>query len=1415
MTTACSLRRIGIGIVTLCLVCNGLAPFYFPLALAQSGPPQITAVSIKNNTLSVKGRNFTGAAKVEIDGRALADSKSDTTGSKLKSKQGGALSAGSYIVTVRNGDNQRSAPAIFDFQTTQTPKVSLSLTAASLRLPVGATLQLAVSAKDAAGGELTGVSYSWQSANGSVASVDQSGLVRGLQSGTSRITVSALRNQTAVDVTIEGGAPGPAASVSVVPSTPVLNENGSLQLKAEVRDANGQVLSNVPGTWSSDNEALVTVDANGGLAKAVRRGFAAVTVRAGNVQDTVSIAVVKVEKGNPDAFVGPGEVRVDLANRVYQTDLARQVVLRGEFGKPLQLYSGATGVKGMADGKLLEARYNGPLGIGVDNQGGQVFIADTANQVVRMLRPDGQVGTLAGVAGQSGYRDGPVAQALFNSPRGSAVAGDGNVYVADSNNQVIRKIDMRTMMVSTLAGKPGATGATDGSGANAQFNQPQSLALDSQNRSLVVADTGNGRVRLVSLDGQVTTVGVLGNNRKVGAKSGSKGLTVAPQADAFTFTAPQSVSVDGIGTIYVSDATGVKVIPRPGGKVQSPIELAENASLGSVSGVAVTTIEGTFAGGTKANAVLVNSQTGAGNQLLRVTVGVPFINRLSQDSAFLGEETEITATGVNFTPDVQLVLDGIPVKDFKFVKSTELRFKIPAAAESGLRTLTILGRGGSRQRPFFIQPVPVAALSQNQITTLAGGTTYIGDGGDSGNCSLAGPGGLAVDSDGNLLLADRFNHRLRRVDAETNLITTVAGRGTAGSEGDGNLAVSALLNLPEGVALDADGNMYVSDAGNARIRRIDAKNQTITTIAGGSQGFGGDNGPALQAKLNGPAGLAFDRDGNLFVADADNHRVRRIDAKTRVITTVAGTGEAGFSGDGGAAAAARLNHPTDVAIDRLGNLFVADENNQRIRRISEHGTISTVIGTGTAGGSGLVTSGKIAPTALTLNFPHSVEFHPFGFLLVADTWNHCVRAVEYNFNTGELGNASTFAGQDNSPGFAGDGRTATDGLLQRPTHIAVDGAGNLFISDSLNNRIRRVSGATLVLGTFVGTGSLDYLADGSPANQSRLITPQGITLDGNRNLFICEPEVGRVRRMDPTTGALFAFAGKFDLDVNGDNGESVPALQASLARPGYAAADSLGNLFITDEAKGVIYQVGSLSGSLQVVAGNPNGSLENGVPALNARLVAPRGCAIGPDGNLYFADSGTHRIRRLVMSSGVIETVVGSGNTGFAGDGGPASAARLSSPTNLAFDKNGNLLIADTGNHRIRRATADLSNRNLLAFTEIVTVAGNGQAGFNGDGAAPTAASLNAPTAVAVDGDGRLVIADRDNNRVRLVDGNVVTTLAGNGQSGAAADGVRAAQSALNRPVDVTIDSDGNLLVSEQGSSRVRLVRSVLTPVRK
>ncbi len=653
------------------------------------------------------------------------------------------------------------------------------------------------------------------------------------------------------------------------------------------------------------------------------------------------------------------------------------------------------------------------------------------------------------------------------------------------------------------------------------------------------------------------------------------------------------------------------------------------------------------------------------------------------------------------------------------------------------------------------------------ISTFAGGGLPMNVPGSS--ASIGAPLGVAVDAAGDVFLSS-VDNTVFRVDAKTGAVTVVAGSGTAGFSGDNGPAASAQLNTPVAVAVDSAGNVYIADWDNERIRKV--SNGVITTVAGnGTYGFSGDNGPATSAQLFLPSGVAVDSSGNLYIADSNNNRIRKV--SNGVITTVAGNGTYGFSGDNGPATSAELYNPEGVAVDSAGSLYIADTINNRIRKVSS-GVITTVAGNGTAGFSG----DNIPATSAEFGSPSGLAVDSVGNLYIAD--GDRIRKVSNGVITTVVGNGTS--------GLSGDNGPAISAELGSASGVAVDSAGNLYIADYANFRIRRVSNG--VIATIAGSGTTSFSGDNGPAASAQLYDPAGVAADSAGNLYIADSFNNRVRRV--SNGVITTVAGNGTPGFSGDNG---PASNAQLSDPFGVAVDAAGSLYIADTGNNRIRKVSN--GVIATVAGSGIfGFNGDNIPATSAQLTSPRGVAVDSAGNLYIADTDGARIRKV--SNGVITTVAGVGTNyfgGFGGDNGPATSAQLASPEGVAVDSAGDIYIADTLNARIRKVSNGV----------ITTVVGNGTYGLSGDNGPATSAELGSPSGVAVDAAGSLYIADVGNNRIRKVSNGVIATIAGVG-GGFSGDNGPATSAQLANPQGVALDSAGNVYIADTLNNRIRLL---------
>ena len=624
---------------------------------------------------------------------------------------------------------------------------------------------------------------------------------------------------------------------------------------------------------------------------------------------------------------------------------------------------------------------------------------------------------------------------------------------------------------------------------------------------------------------------------------------------------------------------------------------------------------------------------------------------------------------------------------------------------------------------FFTSRHSVFQLDRSGILTRLAGTSrpgYSGDGGPATNAQLNTPTSVAIDNSGNLFVLDSRNRRVRRISPD-GIITTFAGNGDFdGGEPprDGGAAASTPLRPgATGLAIDNSGALLLSDsyADNGRIRRI-APDGTISTIAGGGSEFPGDGGPAKMASLKRPAGVATDAAGNLYFADPFAHCVRKVD-KRGVITTVAGTGVAGLSGDGGPARQAQVTGPKAVGVDARGNVYIADSGNYRLRKVSPDGVISTIAGAGDKfPGDGLQAadvsfcSDRLALAALATDRD--------GNVYLANCW------IQRISPSGILSN---LAG-DGTYNLGGNGGPASNAQLFGPADIVFAPDGSLLIADSGNDMIRKV-GLDGVITTFAGNQEHGYHGDGGPATGTSLATPDALVMDSSGNLYIADSANARVRKVSPD-GIITTVAGNGTTGSSGDGG---PAQLAKINYPRGIAVDSAGNLFLADANESRVRKV-STDGIITTVAGD--GTLNysgDGRLAANAQINSPWGVATDSKGNLFIADTGNNRIRK-VDADGAISTIAGNGDFGSFGDsgeGGAALSASITAPFGVALDEAGNLFVAAL--YGIKKVSVD---------GKLTSIAGNGMLfEDSGDGGSAKLASMRVRK-LRVDLSGRVFLAD-------------------------------------------------------------------------
>jgi len=685
------------------------------------------------------------------------------------------------------------------------------------------------------------------------------------------------------------------------------------------------------------------------------------------------------------------------------------------------------------------------------------------------------------------------------------------------------------------------------------------------------------------------------------------------------------------------------------------------------------------------------------------------------------------------------------------------------------------------------------------ITTAAGaGPRFVGNGGPATNAGLGHLTGIAFRG-GNLYICDTDHHIVVKV--ASGIATVVAGNGQFGFSGDGGPATSASLRTPVGVVFDTSGNMYIADvdATLGSIRKV-TPTGTISTYAGCTHTLPDScdvNATPVEDVFRTDTfmtavGIAIDASNNIYFSDANHHRVRKILASNGNVYTVAGNGNIGPSGDGGLAVNASLSGgTTGLSLDSHNNLYISDGD--RLRKVTAStGIINTIAG---PGGFGMLRdsvvdgAGNVYVTDGTGNFVYKVA--PGGSV------------------TTIIGSGIGGGGY----GFSGDGGPAINAVFKYLWGIARDGSGNIYVADQFNYRVRKDTVSTGIISTFAGSGRGNFWGDGGPATSAGIDKPQGMAFDSSGNMYIADTYSNRVRKVT-TGGTISTIAGTGLPGFSGDGGA---ATSAKLNEPTSVAADSNGNVFVMDSWNSVVRKI-TPGGVISTYAGG-GVSLGDGGPATMAQLQGIiHSIALDRYNNLYIADIGNARVRKVTASTGIITTVAGNGVLGNSGDGGPATHATVF-PYNISIGPDGSLYIANwTAPATVRKVTNGIINRwaGSLDPNSACNVFGGSACVSPGSTTKALNMLMESPPAPAFYGSGSVFLGD-SNSWVMVVPPNqIVAWLVdagpnGDGSSrtehaGYSGDGGPALKALINIPVGLATDPLGNLYIVDSLNFRIRKV---------
>jgi len=1105
--------------------------------------------------------------------------------------------------------------------------------------------------------------------------------------------------------------------------------------------------------------------------------YGAVTTFAGN-----AAAGATNGTGTAATFKGSYSLAKDVAGNIYVADTFNQLIRKITPAGVVTTFAG-NGVAGFANGTGTAASFNNPIGIASD-PAGNLYVADQQNNMIRKITPEGVVSTFAGST-IPGAVNGSAAAARFNGPLGVATDVTGNVYVADSQNNLIRKITPAGF-VTTLAGS-GFSGAANGNGTAASFSNPTSLVVDASGNNIYVADQQNNQIRRVTKAGVVT----------VFAGSGATGSTNGT-GTAASFNAPYGITIDGGNNLYVADYNSHLI--RRINTGASVTTLAGNGTIGAVDGIGTAASFqyplGIVHDG-KANIYVSDN----GNHLIRkIEISGYRINIPLPQGLTFSNQTGV----ISGTPTVASEVRTYAITAYNSNSSSTVNLDILVNNPILPATKPAIAYAGPQVYTAGITISPLAPVSTGgvvplgnyaAVTTFAGSTTAGSANGTGTAATFKGPSAMSKDGFGNVYVADSQNHLIRKI-TPAGVVTTFAGSGTAGSA-DGT-GVAASFNNPIGIVVDPYGTVYVADKGNNVIRKINPSG-AVSTFAGTGQA-GATNGAGAVAKFNGPRGIALDAAGNVYVADSQNNLIRKI-TPAGVVTTMAGSGAVGSTNATGTAAS--FNNPTAVVLDAAANyVYVVDQQNNLIRRVSKAGVVSTFAGNGVAG----FTNGT--GTAASFNAPYDITIDAGNNLYVADYNNHVIRRI----NT--AGSVSTLAG---SGDIGTVNATAALASFQYPMGITHDGKANIYVTDGSNNMVRKIaiSGykVTQPLPAGLSIASATGIIYGTPttATEQKAYTITAYnahsntptTLEIKVNPGLAAPKISyngnktftadiAIPPVSPTNtggavpavnyGQVTTLAGMDGVSGSANGSGSA----ASFDGPRGVVTDAAGNVYVLDQNNNRIRKITTAGVVTNFAGSGAEGDADGNL--LSASFNSAKGLAIDAAGNIYVGDTGNDRVRKITPDGTVI-TFAGS-TTGFV-NVNTGTLAKFNSPKGLAADAYGNIYVADQGNNVIRR---------INPFGAVSTFAGSGATGsINGDAAS---ASFNSPVGVAVDSKNNVYVADGVIIR-KITSSGVVSTLAGGAATVQDGTGTAAGFTSL---VGITVDKAGNLYVTD--GSKIRKITS-------
>ena len=1262
--------------------------------------------------------------------------------------------------------------------------------------------------------------------------------------GTATLTFNIVNRPLPVFINTSGTVSGIAGSYfygKVTASNDITSYSASGLPTGVILNAASGVFSGVPTTVGTFSGTLGAINSTGTVTMPLTIIVTPPYTWNNFAGNPSSITGTADGTGTTARFYYPKGVAVDSGSNIYVADTYNCTIRKITPSGAVSTLAGSPRISGSMDGTGTNAKFYYPQGIAVDS-GSNVYVADTYNFTIRKITPSGDVSTLAGSPRISGSMDGTGTNAKFYYPEGIAVDSGSNVYVVDTNNFTIRKITL-SGSVSTLAGTPGLSGTTDGTGAAARFYYPMGIAVDSGS-NVYVADIDNNTIRKVTPAGVVTTIA---------GTPGTIGTTDGLGTGAL-FNGPMSIAIDSGTNLYITD--GAYTIRKM--TLSGTIWMV--TTIGGTAGISGTA-DGVGSGARFSNSYGVsvdssgllyvmdtfNNRISAGSFLTQT----PVITSALSVSGTVGGLVSYTITASN--GGTNFVASGLPPGLILNGNTGLITGTISASGTSGvlLSASNALGTGVTTTVTFsLVNPPPPLIISPSVASGGAGNTfsyTIASTNYPTGFSAIGLPPGLILNGStgvisGVLPTIGSYGVTISATNVSgttsTALMITIGDPyvwsnfvGNPGVTGSTNgTGTNALFFNPFGVAIDSGSNIYLAEAGNDTIRKISVSG-AVSTLAGNPGVTGSVNGLGAAALFNNPAGVAVDSGSNVYVADTVNNTIRKIMVSGSVSTFA---GNPGFTGTTDATGTAALfNHPSGGAVDSGSNVYVADTNNNTIRKITVSGSVSTLAGTpsiaGTSDGLG---------SAARFNHPQSIAVDSGSNVYVVDTLNNTVRMIT------PAGLVSTLAGTSGVTGFT-DG-PGTVALFFQPCGVAVDSGTNLYVTDG-NSTIRKM---TLVSGTWMvttigGTPNVMGIADGG-GSAAQFYYPKNIAVNSDGSLWVADAFNQRISKGVPMQYPVITSATTitgttnvpFNYTLAANLNSAITGYWVSALPPGLSLNAATGVISGTPTATGTMSVI--LSATNVMGTGTANATI--GIVSLPLPVFTSAGGALGVAGSLFsytvtaintvtsFTASGLPPGLTLNPSTGLISgtlsvagnysVTLGAINVGgttttalnltvppnyvwsnFSGTPtvtGTANglSALFNSPNGVAVDSGSNVYVADTTNQTIRMISPS-GSVSLLAGTPGTHGATNGQG---------SSAQFYTPYGIAVDSGSNVYVADTSNNTIRMITpSGLVSTLAGTAGTHGTTNGT-GTSALFYYPYALALDSGSNVYVADTYSNTIRKI---------